>query len=459
MKKTSKFYLIIFLLIFSSFTLVNSQSLRVPSDLSDRMPVVPINYEENYSNGVCSGTNNIVMAGCTVIAGQIVRSVPAMVFGASFDNMKKCVKENENFRNNNQEIDLNNICNAITYLNPEVDKSGLVFTTSGSDGFSALAMTNYLYNINSEIAKNSFDNTYFVYKSVENIPVAKEVFAQQPSTQDLWFMGEFWRDTAFNLWKNFRNVAYAMIGLLSIVLGLTLMSSNSFLDNNAKWRLSLEQAIPRVIISVILIQFSYTIGEALLYIHINEGFAPLILYMFGGIEGSLVVNVLQLIIAIIFVFFLSANPVGAGIIILMCILGIWCLYRLIVLWWMLFTNLIGIFVFTFASPVLIAASLLPGEAGALQIRRYFSTLVALVSRSFLLQAIRTGPLIYAALIYNWGSTGYGAMFGAIGLAILSPLVVSIIIYQYADNTEQWANTFAKNVTGAEPIGSSSKSGN
>jgi hypothetical protein len=457
MKKNNKFYLIIFLILFTSLTTV--RSLQIPNDLSSRMGGVSDTYEEDYANKVCSGNDNIVMAGCSVLAGQAVRTIPAMAFGASFDDMKECAKLGENVRSGTQTINLNDTCNVISMMNPGMDKSQLVFEKK-YDGHSLVAVTNYLNDLNTDIAQNSFDNTYFAYKSLENIPVAKDAFAQSPSTDELSGFGAFWRDTTFNTWLTFRNVSYGLIGLLSIILGITLMSSNSFLDNNAKWRLSLEQAIPRVVIAVILIQFSYTLGEALLYIHHESRFEPIVSYLLGGLQGTIAGSIIIAAIGLIIVISTATSPLGGGVLILLIVLGLWALYRIVILWWHQFTNLLGIVLFTIASPVIIATSLLPGEAGALATRRYFSTLVSLITRSFLLQAIAVSPWIYFALLSNWVLSNplnfLMAIFGSVIIALLTPLIITIIIYQYADVTKDWSNNFAKNITGADPIGAQGK---
>jgi hypothetical protein len=457
MKKNNKFYLIIFLILFTSLTSV--KSLEFP-ETSSRMTGISPEYETNYANKICDGDDTIIKAGCSVIAGQAVRTIPAMAFGASFDKMSECAKRGEEIRNGAQTVNLDDTCSVIAMMNPSVDKSKLVFEKK-YDGHSLVSITNYLNDLNKDIAENSFDNTYFVYKSVENIPVAKNAFAQTPSTDRMSGLGEFWRDTTFNTWVTFRNVAYGLIGLLSIILGITLMSSNSFLDNNAKWRLSLEQAIPRVVIAVILIQFSYTLGEALLYIQHESRFEPIVSYLFAGLEGTIAGSIIIAAIGLIFVVASSftGNPIGIGVLIVLIVLGLWAFYRLIILWWFQFTNLLAICIFTIASPVIIAVSLLPGEAGALANRRYFSTIISLVSRSFLLQAIAVGPWIFLALLNNWIFSNPAnflmALFGSVIIALLTPLIVTIIIYQYADNTAGWSNSFAKNITGADPIGAQS----
>jgi hypothetical protein len=49
-----------------------------------------------------------------------------------------------------------------------------------------------------------------------------------------------------------------------------------------------------------------------------------------------------------------------------------------------------------------------------------------------------------------------AIFGSVIIALLTPLIITIIIYQYADVTKDWSNNFAKNITGADPIGAQGK---
>lgn len=459
MNKTKKLSIILSILVFSSIFLnINAQ------DLSNRIPDIPTNYEEEYSRGVCAGADNIVMAGCSVIAGQAVRGIPAMAFGASFDKIKGCVKQFEQRSGTSVKIDTNDTCNQYGLMNPKLDSSKFVFEKSNkpSNDYSVLGLAKSLHNLNQDIVQNSFDNSYFAFKAVENVPIARNAFAQTPGEPELQGLGGYFKTVTYNTWVVIRNVAYALIGLLSIVLGLTLMSSNSMFDNNAKWRLSLEQAIPRVVIAVILIQFSYVLGETLLFIANNSNFEPIFRYIFnvpvGGWTGVVVglsalapASLLGLVLALWSV----TNPFGGVILIGMLAMGLWYTWRLIVLWWHNFNAVIAICLFTMASPLIIALSLLPGEAGALQTRRYFSTLVSLVSRTFLLQLISVGPTILLWTLYNYITTG-GAGSGFLSFiapaTYLFPLIGGIIILGYADNAQNLSNQFAKSVTGADPIG-------
>jgi len=216
--------------------------------------------------------------------------------------------------------------------------------------------------------------------------------------------------------------------------------------------LSLEQAIPRVIIAVILIQFSYLLGETLLFIANESNFEPIFRYIFDVPQGgwtTFVAGIGALSPTILLGVTLIRVPfLGQAILIGMLIFGLWYLWRLLVLWWHNLSVVLLICAFTMASPIIIAFSLLPGEAGAMQTRRYFSTLMSLLSRTFLLQLISISPTI---LVWSYSSSGVlgGSLTPALSLI---PVILSIIILGYADNVQNLANQFAKNLTGADPIG-------
>jgi len=472
MTKSYKFYLVIFLFLLSA-TFFNYKAAFNSASISANIPEIGQDYEKEYADQVCAGDDNIVKAGCAVIAGQVVRGIPAMFFGASFDKVKECVRKSEEWTSGST-ININDTCNQIGLYNPKINRNDFVLDTKGpSNDYSLNGLVTSLNKLNSDIAKNAFDNSYYVYKGVENIPFAKEAFAQNinvtslPATDiELTGMGGFLRWASFNAWLTFRNVAYALIGVLSLVLGLTLMSSNSFLDNNARWRLSLEQAIPRVIISVILIQFSYGIGEALLYAANNENFIPIFNYMFGignlaGFGYGFLIMILGFTMSIFSVTQFSTGMPGA-IMIGIIIGGLWYLYRLVIVWWQSFQVIFAICFLTIISPIMIAISLLPGEAGALQLRRYFASLISLTSQTFLYQLIKAGPGIMTYLLFAYLTHDFNTFATAIFANIfvpgysafiaLGPIILSIVILQYSDRVQEVSNQFARNVTGTDPLG-------
>jgi len=453
MNNNRKFSLILSILVFTSLFLnIKAQ------DFSNKIPDIPSNYESEYANQICAGDDNIIQAGCTVIAGQVVRGIPAMAFGASFDTIKNCVKKMESRSGTTARIDLDDTCNQFGLLNPKLDSSKFVYENSGiKNDASLLGISKNLHNLNQDIVKNSFDINYFAYKGIENIPVAKNAFAQSPDARNLGFPGNWLITVTYNTWVTVRNVSYALLGLLSIVLGLTLMSSNSIFDSNAKWRLSLEQAIPRVIIAIVLIQFSYLLGESIFFIADQQNFEPILRYIFTMPEGGWVTYatggaplspsmILGAVLArlVDFVF-------GGAFLIALVIFGLWYLWRLLVLWWYNLSVNMSICIFTIASPFIIAMSLLPGEAGAQQTKRYFSTLLSLISRTFLLQAITVAPtiIVWTLTANDWAAGFYNNSYI---FSILTPIILGIIVLGYADNVQNLSNQFAKNVTGADPIG-------
>jgi len=433
MTNQKKFSILVTLFIISSVFL-NINAINY----SDKMKVITENYEESYTASACDGNNNIIKAGCSVIAGQAVRGIPAMAFGASFDEIQECVQKMEKRSGTSVTINADDTCNQFGLYNPTLDTSNFVLERNGpSNSYSILGTTNLLFKLNQEIENNSFDSTYYAYKAIENIPVAKDAFAQ--SKENMWGLGNFYRDTSYNMWVTVRNISYGLIGLLSIILGLTLMSSNSIFDSNAKWRLSLEQAIPRVIIAVILIQFSYFIGESLLYIANESNFEPIFRYIAnipgGGGWANLGAGLTALaptaLLGGVLALTVSIPGVGQFLLIGLLVFGLWYLYRLLVLWFYNFTLVLEVVLFTIASPLIISMSLLPGEAGAQQTRRYFSTFLSLLGRTFLLKIISVGPTLMLALLLNWMYSG-DILTDILAVVVspvtfLAPLILSIII--------------------------------
>jgi hypothetical protein len=477
--KTNKFYFIVFTLILTSFSLTNAQTKK-PSEIPD----VSGQIETQYTTQICQGSDNIVAAGCSVIGGQVVRGVPAMVFGASFDKMKGCLQKYEGISANSTiEISGNDTCSQLGYINPNLDKKNytFIFKEGIPDNPSLFGMIDQANSVNTNLIKNSFDTSYYATKSVENIPYIQSAFAQAVPPEKAVIEGaggKLLQGLTYNVWVSTRNVAFILLGVLSIVLGITLMSSNSFIDRNAKWRISLEQALPKVIIAVILIQLSYTFGDILLGIADNQSFKPIISYVLnngqpGGtgefwLTYAATQSTIFTVIAGLATFWLSAvSGVGLGVIIIILVVGIICAYRMIIMWYLNFSAILGIVLITIASPLLIAMSLLPGEAGGNQLKRYFASLISLTSQTFLYQAIQAGTVFLAAYVLNaWFFnasvtpaslilSSVTSSFTVFLLVIFLPVLVTLI-YGYAENVRQISNDFAKSLVGVEPIGASSK---
>ena len=471
--KTNKFYFIVFSLILTSFTLSNAATLK-PSQLNDVSGTI----EKQYTDQICEGSDNIVKAGCGVIGGQVVRGVPAMVFGASFDKMKGCMQRYENVTAGSTiTISGNDTCSQLGYINPSLDKNNytFIFEKGVPSNASLFGIIDQASSVNTSIIRNSFDTSYYATKSIENIPYIQSASAQTQTRID-GIGGKLLQDMMFQVWKSTRNLAFILLGLLSIVLGITLMSSNSFIDRNAKWRISLEQALPKVIIAVILIQLSYTIGDILLGIADNQTFKPLISYVLnnGGtgagefwLTYAATQSTVFTVIAALATYWLGAvTGIGLGVIIIILLVGIICAYRMFILWYLNFSAILGIVLLTLASPLLIAMSLLPGEAGANQLKRYFASLVSLTSQTFLYQAIQSGTVFLAAWVLNgWFLNpalqltavipGVGGSVSILLLVIFLPVLITLI-YGYAENVKQISNQFAKSLIGVEPIGASTK---
>ncbi len=478
--KTNKFYFIVFSLILTSFTLSNA-AIPKPSEINDVSPGI----ETRYTEQICQGDDNIVAAGCSVIGGQVVRGVPAMVFGASFDKMKGCLRKYENVAPNSTiEISGNDTCSQLGYINPNLDKKNytFIFKEGTPNNSSLFGMIDQANAVNTTLIRDSFDTSYYATKSVENIPYIQSAFAQAVPPEKAVIEGaggKLLQGLTYNVWVSTRNVSFILLGVLSIVLGITLMSSNSFIDRNAKWRISLEQALPKVIIAVILIQLSYTFGDILLGIADNQSFKPIISYVLNNGQQEIAAgefwlayaatqSVVFTVIAGLATFWLSAvSGVGLGVIIVILVVGIICAYRMLIMWYLNFSAILGIVLLTIASPLLIAMSLLPGEAGGNQLKRYFASLISLTSQTFLYQAIQAGTVFLAAYVlnawfFNVAVTPAALILGGVTssvtvllLVIFLPVLVTLI-YGYAENVRQISNDFAKSLVGVEPIGASSK---
>lgn len=192
------------------------------------------------------------------------------------------------------------------------------------------------------------------------------------------------------LWKAFRNISYLLFVIVFVVMGLAIMFRMKISPQAV---VTLESALPRIIISLILVTFSYAIAGLLIdliYVLITLGivlvgqtgwiniaqeqqkylslsfFDGMGLFFGSGVKaifsllgGWLGSGIVVLIIGVITV----ANPVIGGLLIglPLLILGIMALYAMFKLFFALLSCYINIIISVITAPIQIITGVLPGN--------------------------------------------------------------------------------------------------
>lgn len=182
-----------------------------------------------------------------------------------------------------------------------------------------------------------------------------------------------------NLWTISRNIAYGILTIVMIVIGGMIMFRKKV---NPQAIVTVQNAIPRVIISVILITFSYAIGAtaaALVFPLKNIGDSILLTAngSIAGALGGLGVMVEAIVIYVVGSFLTNGSFVTgiASLVLAVALMVFWLLILFVAFFkaWVVFYKILAMIVF---APVQFAIGTIPGNES--MIRNWFKLLAARV---------------------------------------------------------------------------------
>ncbi|HXK52396.1 hypothetical protein H6802_00935 [Candidatus Nomurabacteria bacterium] len=133
-------------------------------------------------------------------------------------------------------------------------------TTSNGGDFDArgkgslLGLANAFQEANTE--PMPVNMAYFIQRETEGIPLISPVFAQQTGLQ----YTSPWLDIVYEFWAMSRNVAFGVLAIVSIVVGVMIINRKKV---SAQVAVTVQYALPRLILAIVLIYFSYPIGAAI----------------------------------------------------------------------------------------------------------------------------------------------------------------------------------------------------
>jgi hypothetical protein len=131
-------------------------------------------------------------------------------------------------------------------------------------------------------AGNPFDLNYFAYKSFERTPFVGKAMAAAtnnygaPLVTDVYFA-----------WVIVRNLAFGVFALLMLVVGIMMINRTKL---NPQAVVTIQYALPKIIISIILIAFSYPIGAMIVTLTFGVQRALTSIVFSQGIHGVTNVN-------------------------------------------------------------------------------------------------------------------------------------------------------------------------
>jgi len=248
-----------------------------------------------------------------------------------------------------------------------------------------------------------------------------------------------------NLWKAFRNLTYVFFVLILVFMGFAIMFRVKI---NPQTVISIQSALPRVVIALILITFSYAIVGLLvdfMFVLMNlMSFTILKIYPFdqfltiqavtqaispitddiGTLKTLLVTGFIPVSLNLLLIMLIpdiagnltaggSSNVVGLGSFLIFIILAIVFLIALIRVLWSLLKAYVMVVINLIFAPFLILVGVLPGSNA---IQSWFRNLIANLA---VLPAVFVMTLISAQIILY-------AIYDRIGEALLG-LIVNLIL--------------------------------
>ena len=107
--------------------------------------------------------------------------------------------------------------------------------------------------IDSMLTNPPASTTYFAYDFLQNAG-----FVEKAHAQGIGYSG---LDPIIGLWKTFRNIAYVILVIVLVVIGFMIMFR---MNINQQTVITVQNALPNIIISLLLITFSYAIAGLLI---------------------------------------------------------------------------------------------------------------------------------------------------------------------------------------------------
>ncbi len=292
---------------------------------------------------------------------------------------------------------------------------------------SLLGIANQAGKLNNEPPPTNL--AYFWNKQIEDVPFAGRAYAAEPTYSGLFL------DITYELWLISRNVALGLLAIVGIVVGIMIMTRKRI---SAQATVTMQYALPRLIIGLILIVFSYAIGASMAsFAWALQGSAASIVDAIARdtttVNEAIVLSQygvgLQAVLLIAVVFALGASPITAVVLVVtlvaMLILYIMAYIKLLIVYFKLILAII-------ISPFAFLMGSIPGHED--NTTNWFKKVVAYMLGILAIRVVINFTQIIATFIIlemgsNW-QAGLIPFVGGIGVFVGSLIVSMVLIYGY-----------------------------
>lgn len=263
---------------------------------------------------------------------------------------------------------------------------------------------------------------YYFNRQMAKLPFVGETYAQAPD------YGAPLVSRVFGVWQVFRNLAYALMAVVMMVIGIFIILRKKV---DQRIVVSAQYALPRVIIALVLITFSYPIGAlfASLGWSLWRSGPDLVQGMFGGFlcqlgsSTEITHGIVVITMFIMGLFFLGA---GAGALVILVIVFLIMVVMLGLLWFKAISIYLKMALSIITAPMEFCLGAIPGnESKTMEwFTRMFKYVVTLLFMSIIVPLV----LLIALKILNPNLVS-GTSFGT-GLGALLNSVIGIFVVIY-----------------------------
>ena len=229
------------------------------------------------------------------------------------------------------------------------------------------------------------------------------------------------------IWRNFRNAAYALMVVVLVIIGFLIMIRFKL---DPRTSVTAVNAIPRVVVALLLITFSFAISG--LMIDIARLAAQLVGRLIPINAGDFVSQiVIYLILTLATAFLLpGVGPlVALGLLLILVVFLIAVLVVLFFIIWKVLTRFATFIIFTVFSPAILLLAALPGQEGAALgfLKRQFAAIISIPAMLMMLHlAFYVGIGTFNGDV-RLPAPFAGALRGEFGDATIGPLGLWMVI--------------------------------
>lgn len=369
------------------------------------------------------GEPNIANTGDTWLHAQITDGLSTKFINMNVDNAAKCgVERVQAGRCTNVSPDCEDISPIYEGVNASIESPYEYAKTNAAGSLLGIANTAYLIGRTEPIPVNY---AYWMNDKVKNVPFMGSTLAASTI-----YSGPFLADdmesanVILSLWKLARDIAYALMSIAMLLTGIMIITGKRL---SPQVTVTVQTALPRIIIAAVLIAFTYPIGAVLASLSWSLGFSvwdTIKNYVSTGGPQDLTGSIL-VIIGFMALAGIPTGGVGTLVMLipLMVVAVLW-----VVAWIKIFLTYLKVIVTIIWSPIALAIGSIPGREETVKnlVKNYAAYLLAIP----LMQAVMNGTVAVTAALLQQDPTKEGA-FGVNILGIIAGPAIMIFGFYYA----------------------------